>query len=61
MYYITIPICIILTKNQIITVNYFDNDAIKKFLSSFQKSNPDKRNIMVLKIFEKVVQALWIF
>lgn len=53
-YYITIPICIILTKRQIITVNSFDNDAIKKFLNSFQKRNPDKRNIMVLKIFEKV-------
>lgn len=55
-YYITIPICIILTRYQIITVNSFDNDAIKKFLSTFQKRNPDKRNIMVLKIFEKVAQ-----
>lgn len=55
-YYITIPICIILTSSQIITVNSFDNDAIKKFLSTFQKRNPDKRNRMVLKIFEKVVQ-----
>ncbi len=55
-YYITIPICIILTQTQIITVNSFDNDAIKKFLSTFQKRNPDKRNLMVLKIFEKVVQ-----
>lgn len=55
-FYITIPICIILTRNQIITVNSFDNDAIKKFLSTFQKRNPDKRNIMLLKIFEKVAQ-----
>jgi len=55
-YYITIPICIILTSNQIITVNSFDNDAIKKFLNSFQKRNPDNRNMMVVKIFEKVVQ-----
>lgn len=55
-YYITIPICIILTRHQIITVNSFDNDAIKKFLSTFQKRNPDKRNIMVLKIFEKIAQ-----
>lgn len=55
-FYITIPICIILTQNQIITVNSFDNDAIKKFLSTFQKSNPNKRGIMVVKIFEKVVQ-----
>jgi len=55
-FYITIPICIILTPRQIITVNSFDNDAIKKFLNTFQKRNPDKRNVMVLKIFEKVVQ-----
>jgi magnesium transporter len=55
-FYITIPICIILTPNQIITVNSFDNDAIKKFLNSFQKRHPDKRNMMVVKIFEKVVQ-----
>ena len=27
-----------------------------RFLSTFQKRNPDKRNIMVLKIFEKVAQ-----
>jgi magnesium transporter len=53
-FYITIPICIILTRSQIITVNSFDNDAIKKFLNTFQKRNPAKRNIMVLKIFEKV-------
>lgn len=55
-FYITIPICIILTHNQIVTVNSFDNGAIKKFLNSFQKRHPDKRNMMVLKIFEKVVQ-----
>lgn len=55
-FYITIPICIILTHTQIITVNSFDNGAIKKFLNTFQKSNPDKKNMMVLKIFEKVVQ-----
>nr|MBP6688197.1 magnesium transporter CorA family protein [Lacibacter sp.] len=30
-FYITIPICIILTHNQIVTVNSFDNGAIKKF------------------------------
>ena len=34
-YYITIPICIILTHQQIVTVNSFDNDAIKKFFNSF--------------------------
>lgn len=55
-FYITIPICIILTHNQIVTVNSFDNGAIKKFLSTFQKRHPDKRNMMVLKIFEKIVQ-----
>jgi magnesium transporter len=56
-YYITIPICIILTHNQIVTVNSFDNGAIKKFLSTFQNRNPDKKNMMVLKIFEKITQA----
>jgi magnesium transporter len=55
-YYITIPICVILTHNQIVTVNSFDNPAIKKFLSTFQNRSPDKKNMMVLKIFEKVVQ-----
>lgn len=55
-FYITIPICIILTHNHIVTVNSFDNGAIKKFLNSFQKRQPDKRNLMVLKIFEKVVK-----
>jgi len=55
-YYITIPICIILTHNQIVTVNSFDNPAIKKFLSSFQNRDTDKKNMMVLKIFEKIVQ-----
>lgn len=55
-WYITIPICIILTHNQIVTVNSFDNGAIKKFLNSFQRRHPDKRNMMVLKIFEKIVQ-----
>ncbi|MFX6846155.1 CorA family divalent cation transporter, partial [Acinetobacter baumannii] len=56
-FYITIPICIILTHNQIVTVNSFDNGAIKKFLNTFQKRHPDKRNMMVLKVFEKVVQT----
>ncbi len=56
-YYITIPICIILTHNQIVTVNSFDNPAIKKFLDTFRHRHPDKRNLMVLKIFEKITQA----
>ncbi len=55
-YYITIPICIILTHNQIITVNSFENPAIKKFLNSFQNRHPDKKSLMVLKVIEKIVQ-----
>jgi magnesium transporter len=55
-FYITIPICIILTHNQIVTVNSFENAAIKKFLSTFQNRHPDNRKMMVLKICEKVVQ-----
>ena len=53
-FYITIPICIILTHNQIVTVNSFENEAIKKFLNSFQNRHPDKKSMMVLKIFEKI-------
>ncbi len=56
-YYITIPICIILTHNQIVTVNSFDNSAIKKFLDTFQNRHPDKKNMMVLKIFEKIIHT----
>lgn len=55
-YYCTIPICIILTDHQIVTVNSFENGAIKKFLNTFRNRHPDKRNMMALKIFEKVVQ-----
>lgn len=54
-FYITIPIVIILTHNQIVTVNSFDNAAIKKFLNTFHNRHPEKRNMMVLKVFEKVV------
>lgn len=54
-YYITIPICVIITKhNNIVTVNSFENGAIKKFLNTFQNRHPDKQNMMVLKIFEKI-------
>jgi len=56
-YYITIPICIILTHNQIVTVNSFDNPAIKKFLTTFPNRNPEKKTMMVLKIFEKITNA----
>jgi len=56
-YYITIPICIILTHNQIVTVNSFENGAIKKFLNTFQNRHPDKKNMMALKIFEKITQT----
>lgn len=55
-YYITIPICIILTGQQIVTVNSFENPAIKNFLNTFQNRHPDQKNMMVLKIFEKVVE-----
>jgi magnesium transporter len=54
-FYITIPICIILTHNQIVTVNSFENSAIKKFFNTFQNRKPDNRKLMVLKVFEKVV------
>lgn len=54
-YYITIPICIILTHNHIVTVNSFENPAIKKFLNSFQHRHPDKKGMMVLRIIEKVI------
>lgn len=54
-YYITIPICIILTHQQIVTVNSFDNEAIKKFFNTFQNRKPDNRKMMVLSILEKVV------
>lgn len=54
-FYITIPICIILTGKQVVTVNSFENEAIKKFLNTFQNRQPDKPNMMVLKIFEKVI------
>lgn len=53
-YYTTIPIVIILTHNQILTVNSFDNAAINRFLDTFHNRHPEKRNMMVLKIFEKV-------
>jgi magnesium transporter len=56
-YYITIPICIILTHNQIVTVNSFENGAIKKFLNTFQNRHPDNRKMMALKIFEKITQT----
>jgi magnesium transporter len=55
-FYITIPICIILTHNQIVTVNSFENQAIKKFLNTFRHRNPEKKTMIVLKIFEKIVQ-----
>ncbi len=56
-FYITIPICIILTGQQVVTVNSFENEAIKKFLNSFQNRQPDKPNMMVLKIFEKITMT----
>jgi magnesium transporter len=55
-YYITIPICIILTHNHTVTVNSFENSAIKKFLTTIHNHDSDKRNMIVLKVFEKIVQ-----
>ncbi len=55
-YYITIPICIILTHHHTVTVNSFENSTIKKFLNTFQNRDSDKRNMIVLKVFEKIVQ-----
>lgn len=55
-YYVTIPISIIITeRNQVITVNSFENVAIRRFLNTFAKRHPERPNMMVLKIFEKVV------
>jgi magnesium transporter len=55
-YYITIPIAIIITeRNQVVTVNSFENVAIRRFLTTFAKRHPERPNMMVLKVFEKVV------
>jgi magnesium transporter len=55
-YYITIPIAIIITEShQVVTVNSFENVAIRRFLNTFAKRHPERPNMMVLKIFEKVV------
>ena len=56
-YYITIPVCIILSHNHIVTVNSFDNVAIKRFLASFQDYESDRKRKMTLRIFDKVVQT----
>lgn len=54
--YVTIPISIIITeRNQVVTVNSFENVAIRRFLNTFAKRHPERPNMMVLKIFEKVV------
>lgn len=55
-YFITIPISIIITeRSQVVTVNSFENVAIRRFLNNFAKRHPERPNMMVLKIFEKVV------
>lgn len=55
-YFITIPISIIITeRSQVVTVNSFENVAIRRFLNTFAKRHPERPNMMVLKIFEKVV------
>ncbi|WP_276133458.1 magnesium transporter CorA family protein [Polluticoccus soli] len=54
--YVTIPISIIITeRNQVVTVNSFENVAIRRFLNTFAKRHPERPNMMVLKIMEKVV------
>lgn len=55
-YYITIPICIILTPSHLVTVNSFENPAIKKVLTTFQNRDIGNKNMIVLKVFEKIVQ-----
>lgn len=55
-YFITIPVSIIITeRHQVVTVNSFENVAIRRFLNTFAKRHPERPNMMVLKIFEKVV------
>ena len=55
-YYITIPVSIIITERaQVVTVNSFENVAIRRFLSTFAKRHPERPNMMVLKLFDKVV------
>ena len=55
-FYITIPIAIIITeRSQVVTVNSFENVAIRRFLTTFAKRHPERPNMLVLKIFEKVV------
>jgi magnesium transporter len=55
-FFITIPISIIITeRSQVVTVNSFENVAIRRFLNTFAKRHPERPNMMVLKIFEKVV------
>ncbi|MCD6063087.1 MAG: magnesium transporter CorA family protein [Flavipsychrobacter sp.] len=54
--YVTIPISIIITeRNQVVTVNSFENVAIRRFLNTFAKRHPERPNMMVLKVLEKVV------
>lgn len=58
---ITIPICIILTKDNIVTINSFDNRAITNFLNTMNARCIENRNTMVLKILDKVVRTFLIF
>ena len=54
-YYITIPVSIIVTDQQVVTVNSFENGAMKRFFNSFQNRKPDNQKMIVLKVFEKIV------
>ena len=60
-FYITIPICIILTHNHIVTVNSFENAAIKNLLATFHHKPLDRKNLMVLRIIEKAIQTFMAF
>lgn len=54
--YITIPIGIILTADQIITITAFENPVVEKFLQNRVKSfNPVDKNKFVLQILEQNV------
>lgn len=58
---ITIPICIILTHNHIITINSFDNRTIQNFFDTLDGRCIENRSTMVLKILDKVVHTFLFF
>jgi len=55
-YYKTVPIGIVLTANQIITISSIDNPILEKFLKDKVKGfRPGDREMFTLKIFEQMV------